>query len=92
MNRRTNFLLCFLAAALLVAPLSFAVTIMLFPLFRWFEAYSGIESVGHSGPADWCYYLVYLVFLLGVLLALRGISRASRNNAAPSTDLNRPDA
>jgi hypothetical protein len=74
-NRYINFLLWFLAAAILLAPLSFVVTIMLFPLFRWFEAFSGIESVGHSGPAEWCFYLVYGSLLLGALLALKGMTR-----------------
>lgn len=45
---------------LVIAPLSVLVTILLAPLWRWIEAGTGIESVGHSGPATWCYGLVFL--------------------------------
>ena len=54
--------------ALLLAsgPLGVVVTLALLPLWRWLEESYGIESVGHSGPAGWC----YLVSILGCLLAL----------------------
>jgi len=52
---------------LLSIPLAVAFTLFTFPLWRWFEASTGIESVGHSGPATWCYLLMY------VLLAVIGI-------------------
>ena len=50
-------------------PAAFIVTLLLYPLWSWIEATYGIESVGHSGPADWCFWLVYGVFL-AVLLPL----------------------
>jgi len=40
-------------------PIAFIVTILLSPLWSWIEATYGIESIGHSGPSDWCFYLVY---------------------------------
>jgi hypothetical protein len=43
----------------LVAPLSILITILLVPLWRWLEAATGIESIGHSGPALWCYGVVF---------------------------------
>jgi hypothetical protein len=36
-------------------PLGLLVTIVLQPVWSWLEAAYGIESVGHSGPAEWCY-------------------------------------
>ncbi|SDR66931.1 hypothetical protein SAMN05444173_0249 [Opitutus sp. GAS368] len=36
----------------------------------WFEAKAGIEALGHSGPADWCYGVTYAVVLL---LGLAGL-------------------
>ena len=49
-------------------PFSFIITIVLFPFWSWIEANSGIESVGHSGPAEWCFYLVYLLLAGGILI------------------------
>ena len=40
-------------------PISFIITILLSPLWSWIEAAYGIESIGHSGPSDWCFYAVY---------------------------------
>jgi hypothetical protein len=54
-----------LASGLVVVclPSSFFVTLLLLPLWSWIEATYGIESVGHSGPADWCFWLVYAVLV-----------------------------
>lgn len=64
-----------LALLLLCVPLAAAVTIVLFPVWSWLEARFAIESVGHSGPADWCYGVVYagcvIVVASGVLWSKR---------------------
>ena len=54
--------------ALACLPVAFAVTILLLPAWGWIETRYGIEAVGHSGPADWCFWLVY------VLLATTGVA------------------
>ena len=46
-----------IAAACL--PAAFILTFLLMPLWSWIEATYKIESVGHSGPADWCFWAVY---------------------------------
>ncbi len=63
MRRITKSLL--LAALLLLVPLpvAFVVTILLYPFWSWIEMSYGIESVGHSGPADWCFGLVYVLLV-----------------------------
>ena len=56
--------------ALLSFPASFVVTLLLWPLWSWVEATFGVESMGHSGPADWCFWAVCgLLTLLGWALA-----------------------
>ena len=40
-------------------PAAFILTFLLLPLWSWIEATYKIESVGHSGPADWCFWVVY---------------------------------
>jgi len=46
-------------------PIAFIGTILLIPLWSWNEKTYGVESIGHSGPSDWCFYVVY-----GVLVVL----------------------
>jgi 4-amino-4-deoxy-L-arabinose transferase-like glycosyltransferase len=41
------------------APVAFVLTMMLLPLWSVIERRLGIESVGHSGPATWCFVLVF---------------------------------
>lgn len=56
--------LVILIIALVVAlPLSMIATIIIHPLWRWFENATGIESYGHSGPAEWCYWFDYAVLV-----------------------------
>ena len=52
-----------LGIAAVCLPASFILTILLLPLWSWIEATYKIESVGHSGPADWCYWAVYTLLV-----------------------------
>ena len=45
-------------------PLTAITTLALLPLWRFIEERYGIESVGHSGPSDWCFILLYVLWLL----------------------------
>lgn len=56
-----------IAMTILVAcfPLAAVLTILVSPLWSWFEARTGIEAYGHSGPAEWCYLVTY-----GLLVAI----------------------
>jgi hypothetical protein len=58
-----------LVALAIALPVSAVLTWMLLPFWDWMEASFGIESVGHSGPADWC----YLVTLGLVIIATTGV-------------------
>jgi len=40
-------------------PVTFYLTMVLMPLWSEIERRWGIESVGHSGPADWCFLTVF---------------------------------
>lgn len=46
-----------------VVPAGPALTLVLYPFWSWWEATTGWESVGHSGPADWCYLATWAVLL-----------------------------
>jgi hypothetical protein len=58
-------LLLVVGALLLLAPIALVLTILLVPLWSWIEATYGIESIGHSGPADWCFEAVYALLAAG---------------------------
>jgi hypothetical protein len=70
-----------LVAVAISLPLGVVLTIVLFPFWSWFEATTGIESVGHSGPAEWC-YLVMLTLVFSVTTVLL-LSRAQSKQNAP---------
>ncbi len=64
--------------AILCLPVSFVVTFLLSPLWSWIEATTGLESMGHSGPAGWCFWTIYgllTVVCLAVALLLKRWAR-----------------
>lgn len=61
-------------------PAAFMLTLFLLPVWSWFEAAYAIESVGHSGPADWCFWLVY-----GVLVAISIAALLRRKKTKPTS-------
>lgn len=48
------------------APVAIVATILLFPFWSWIESAFGIESIGHSGPDEWCYLSIYFIILTSV--------------------------
>ena len=80
-------------AGILVAclPLAALGTFALTPLWRWTESALGIESIGHSGPAGWCFLATY-----AACLALAGAgwagtrSLARAENPGPRVENARP--
>ena len=54
-----------LLTLILALPAAAALTIALMPGWSWLERTTGLESVGHGGPASWCYASVY-VLLVGL--------------------------
>ena len=55
---------------------AFVLTMMLLPLWSAIERRWGIESIGHSGPATWCFVLVFVcVAALSLGKYLHGLGR-----------------
>ena len=73
MKRIVPYILWFVLAV----PLTFVVTFICSPFWNWFEAKTGIESFGHSGPSDWCFWFTYGVLVLAGMVGLYA-ARASR--------------
>lgn len=53
-----------LALGLMMVPLSAVIAFVLSPFWGWFEEKFGIEALGHSGPADWCFIVIYALLVL----------------------------
>lgn len=66
------------AILVLGVPFTFAATIALLPLWSMIEERYGIESVGHSGPADWCFWVVFGAYLLIAAIVAIRVRRAER--------------
>ena len=57
-------LLIVLASAILGFTSGFMAAIATAQFWGWFEAKTGIESLGHSGPADWVFeFIIALCFI-----------------------------
>lgn len=69
-----------LTIALLALPPAVVATLVLMPLWSRIEVSAGIESVGHSGPATWCYVATWIA-LSAVLAALAGRVARRRSSA-----------
>ena len=62
-------------------PPAFVLTFLLSPLWSWIEATYGIESIGHSGPSDWCFELVYGLLIAGAFSLVTIYFRAGKAKA-----------
>ena len=81
MTPRTRPIVATVVLMLLGMPLAFVLTILLSPFWTWLEASTGIEAVGHSGPATWCYWLVYVLMLAACAIgAWHAIRKAGGNS------------
>jgi hypothetical protein len=63
--------LAYVLLLLIALPIAAVVTLLALPLWNLIETRFGIESVGHSGPADWCFEVTYALFVaVGVVVEL----------------------
>lgn len=79
MKRPFGTVLSLLIIIIIAVPLSILVTIVLSPFWSWFEASTEIESLGHSGPAEWCYLVTYLL-LAAIITVVYLIYQRSKKN------------
>ena len=82
MKRQLRAVVLVVLVLLISAPISIVVALLLLPLWRWIEASSGFESIGHSGPAEWCYLAVFTLIVLGSLLVLWMLQGRRQSDAA----------
>lgn len=56
------------ALALAAFPLGAITAFFLWPFWGWFEARTGIESLGHSGPANWAFEVTWGLWAAGLVI------------------------
>jgi hypothetical protein len=84
-GRTLRTLLAVGGALLLSAALTVPVTLLLLPVWSWMESATGIEAVGHSGPAEWCYLAVFALLASGAALLLLARWRKGRRSGIATT-------
>ena len=62
-KQRLKYIGVALIILVVALPVAIMITVITHPFWLWFEETSGIESYGHSGPAEWCYWVVYFILL-----------------------------
>jgi hypothetical protein len=78
MRRFLKVSLAVLGILLLCVPITFVTAFLLTPLWSWIEARYGIESLGHSGPAEWCFLATFVVLALVCLSTLALVFKTHR--------------
>ena len=66
MKRPLSIVILLLLIIIIAVPLSIVITIVLSPFWSWLETSTGIESLGHSGPAEWCYLVIFLMLVAAI--------------------------
>jgi hypothetical protein len=77
MHAATRWLVISVGVLVVGLPVAIVATLLLLPFWSWLETRSGIESVGHSGPAEWCYLTTYVFIVTCGLAALWKRTRRS---------------
>lgn len=70
-----------LVAIVVSLPIAILTTILLLPFWSWIEKTTGIESIGHAGPAVWCFVVIYAVVLAGCTFLFERLARSRRSPA-----------
>jgi hypothetical protein len=68
MSRVGRSILVLVGIAVLSMPLTFVITIALLPAWSSIERRWGIESVGHSGPAEWCFWVMFAICVVAIYI------------------------
>ena len=90
MRRILTILLAIVGVLILCVPITFVITFLLTPLWTWIEFHYQIESIGHSGPSEWCFYLVYVVLVSIFLAAFAVLSVSLRKGRKTSPSKTTP--
>lgn len=54
----------YLVPVIACVPVSVTTTLIASPVWKRVEKLTGINAIGHFGPAGWCFVVVYIASLL----------------------------
>lgn len=72
-----------IAIAASTLPMAFVGTFLSMPLWSAIESSTGIESVGHSGPAEWCFLAMWATLFCVAIGGLQLIRRSRARDPSP---------
>ncbi len=74
MNKTLSTIIIFL----LLIPASVVTTFLLMPFWSWLEKNTAIEAVGHSGPSEWCFVVIFTIISCSLVTVF--LFRQKKNN------------
>ena len=77
--KKIKLLVRYILLMVVLLPVAFIMTVIIHPFWRWFERQTGIESYGHSGPSEWCYWVDYSILVLLSIVVLHKIQKHGKN-------------
>jgi hypothetical protein len=84
LRRALQHVLVVVGSAALALISAFFLAFLTAPFWGWFEARTGIESLGHSGPADWVFEVIFaLCFLIFLAVLEWTFSRSQSKRLSP---------
>ena len=75
-----------IAIAILLAcfPAAAVLTILTSPMWSGFEDLTSLEAYGHSGPAEWCYLVMYGLLVGIATVVWQKVGRARKAKQTPA--------
>ena len=82
MGARVQAIFILSSILLLCLPAAVLATLLLLPVWSWLAASFGVAALGPSGPAVWCYAMVYALLAASALLILHRALRRRGSGSA----------
>jgi len=70
-SKQKKTILALLIAVVVSIPFSWIVAILLTPVLWRLEPVLNMELAGHSGPADWVFWVIWAIVAAGFFFVLR---------------------
>jgi hypothetical protein len=79
-SKQKKTILALLIAVVVSIPFSWIVAILLTPALWRLEPVLNMELAGHSGPADWVFWVIWAIVASGLFLVLRLVFSTAKPN------------
>jgi hypothetical protein len=79
-SKQKKTILALLIAVVVSIPFSWIVAILLTPVLWRLEPVLNMELAGHSGPADWVFWVSWAIVASGLFFVLRLVFSTAKPN------------